>query len=156
MWSLINVSSNLHTTDVKLAGLSFSGFFLDTFLNSGVMFASIHSEGTISSSSDKLNNFASGVLICATISLSSFDGIPSTPGDLLSFIFVIFFAIISGVTNNCPKCSDLLPSNLVNGTGSELISSVVKTDMKYSFRTSAIWNPRSQVVKVYTAGGGQG
>ena len=29
MWSLINVSSNLHTTDVKLAGLKFSGLFLD-------------------------------------------------------------------------------------------------------------------------------
>ena len=49
-----------------------------------------------------------------------------------------FFAIVSGVTNNCPKCSDLLPSNLVNGTGSEPISSVVKTELKYSFRTSAI------------------
>ena len=46
------------------------------------MFASFHSEGTIPSSSDKLNNFASGVLICSTISLSSFGGIPSTPGDL--------------------------------------------------------------------------
>ena len=44
------------------------------------MFASFHSEGTIPSS-DKLNNFASGVLICSTISLSSFGGIPSTPGD---------------------------------------------------------------------------
>ena len=64
-----------------------------------------------------------------------------TPGDLLSFIFLIFFAIISGVTNNCPKCSDLLPSNFVNGTGSELISSVVKIELKYSFKTSAIWNP---------------
>ena len=91
------------------------------------MFASFHSEGNIPSSSDKLNNFASGVLIYSTISLSSFGGIPSTPGDLLSFIFLIFFAIISGVTNNCPKCSDALPSNLVNRTGSELISSVVKT-----------------------------
>ena len=89
------------------------------------MFASFHSEGTIPSSSDKLNNFASGVLICSTISLSSFGGIPSTPGDLLSFIFLIFFAIISGVTNNCPKFSDLLTSNLVNGTVSELISYVV-------------------------------
>ena len=63
MWSLINVSSNLHTTDVKLTGLKFSGFFLDPFLNSGVMFASFHSEGTIPSSSDKLNKFASGVPI---------------------------------------------------------------------------------------------
>ena len=92
------------------------------------MFASFHSEGTIPSPSDKLKKIASGVLICSTISLSSFGGIPSTPGDLLSFIVLIFFAIISGVTNNCPKCSDLLPSNLVNGTGSALISSVVKTD----------------------------
>ena len=79
------------------------------------MFAFFHSDGTIHSSSDNLNTFASGVLICSTISLSSFGGIPSTPGDLLSFIFLIFFAIISGVTNNCPKRSDLLPSNLVNG-----------------------------------------
>ena len=32
MWSLINVSSNLHTTDVKLAGLEFLGLFFDPFL----------------------------------------------------------------------------------------------------------------------------
>ena len=101
------------------------------------MIASFHSEGTVPSSSDKLNNFASGVLICSTISLSSFCCIPSTPGYLLCFIFLILFAIISGVTNNCHKCSDVLPSNLVNGTGSELISSLVKTELKYSFRTSA-------------------
>ena len=82
--------------------------FLDPFLNSGVIFASFHSEGTIPFSSDKLNKISSGVLICSTISLSSFDGIPSTPGDLLSFIFLIFFAIISGVTNHSPKCCDLL------------------------------------------------
>ena len=77
------------------------------------MLASFHYEGTIPSSSDKLNTYSSGVLFCSTISLSSFGGIPPTPGDLLSFIFLNFFAIISGVTNNCPKCSDLLPSNLV-------------------------------------------
>ena len=87
MWSLINVSSNLHTTDVKLTGLLFSGLFLDPFLNSGVMFASFHYEGTIPSSSDKLKHFASDVLICSTISLSSFGGIPSTPGDFLCYHF---------------------------------------------------------------------
>ena len=70
------------------------------------MFASYHSEGTIPYSSDKLNNFPSSVLICSTISLSSFGGIPSTPGDLVSFVFLIFFTIMSGVTNNFPKCSD--------------------------------------------------
>ena len=56
-----------------------------------IFFASFHSDGTIPSSSDKLNNFASGVLICSTISLSSFGGIPSIPDDLLSFVFLIFF-----------------------------------------------------------------
>ena len=40
------------------------------------MFASFHSEGTIPSSSEKLNNFASGVLICLTITFSSFGGFP--------------------------------------------------------------------------------
>ena len=54
MWSLINVSSNLHTNDIKLTGLSFSGLFFDPFLNSSVMFAFFHSVGTIPSSSDKL------------------------------------------------------------------------------------------------------
>ena len=71
------------------------------------MFAYFHSEGTIPSS-DKLNTFASGVLNLLNNFLKQF---LSTPGDLLSFIFLIFFVIISGVTNNCPKCSDLLPSN---------------------------------------------
>ena len=65
------------------------------------MFASFHSEATIPSSSYKLNTFVSGVLICFTISLSNFVGIPSTPGDLLSFNFLIFFAIISEDTQNC-------------------------------------------------------
>ena len=43
MWFLINVCNNLHTTDVKLTGLLFSGLFLDPFLDNGVMFASFHS-----------------------------------------------------------------------------------------------------------------
>ena len=34
-----------------------------------------------------------------------------------------------------------LPSNIVNGTGSELIYYVLKTELEYSFRTSAILNP---------------
>ena len=61
------------------------------------MFASFHFEGTIPSSSDKLNNFASGVLICSTISCSSFGGIPSTPGDLLSLIFLLFLLSFQGI-----------------------------------------------------------
>ena len=93
MWSLINVWSNLHTTDVKLTGLQFCGFFLDPFVNSGVIVAYFHSEGSITSSGDKSNNFASGVLIFSTISLISFGGIPSTLGDLLSLIFL--FSLLS-------------------------------------------------------------
>ena len=54
------------------------------------MFASFHSDGTIPSSSAKVKNVASGVLICSIISLSSFGGILSTPGDLLYFSLLSF------------------------------------------------------------------
>ena len=73
-------------------------FLVDPFLNSGVMFASFHSEGTIPPSSDKLNTFASDVLICSKISLSSSGGIPSTPvfqwSNLISnFLFTPYISI---------------------------------------------------------------
>ena len=67
------------------------------------MFASFYSNGTIPSSNDKLNIVASGMLICSTISSSNLGGIPSTPGDLLSYISLIFIATIFGVTVSCPK-----------------------------------------------------
>ena len=44
-----------------------------------MMFASFHSNGTTPSFNDKLNTLASGILICPTVSISSFGGIPSTP-----------------------------------------------------------------------------
>ena len=66
-----------------------------------MMFA-IHSKGTTPSCYDKLNTLASGILICSTVFISSFGGIPSTPGDLLSFIAFIL-ATISGGTINGPK-----------------------------------------------------
>ena len=68
-----------------------------------MMFASFHSNGTTPSFNDKLNTLASGILICSTVSISNFGGIPSTPGYLLSFIAFIFLATISGVTTNGPK-----------------------------------------------------
>ena len=58
------------------------------------MFASFLSNGATPSFNDKLNTLASGILICSTVSMGHFGGIPSTPGDLLS---------ISGVTTNGPK-----------------------------------------------------
>ena len=78
-----------------------SVLLLGPFLNNGVIFASFRSDGMIPSLSDKLKNIASGILVWSTISLSSFGGIPSTPCDLFSFIILVFFDIISGVTNNC-------------------------------------------------------
>ena len=48
-----------------------------------MMFASFHSNGTTHTFNDKLNTVASGILICSTVSISNFGGIPSTPGDLL-------------------------------------------------------------------------
>ena len=68
-----------------------------------MMFASFHSNGTTPSFNDKLNSLASGILIYSTVSISYFGGIPSTPGDLLSFIAFIFLATNSGVTTNGPK-----------------------------------------------------
>ena len=62
-----------------------------------MMFDPFHSKGTIPSFNDKLNTLVSGILICSTVSISSFGGIPSTPGDLLSFVAFIFLATFSGV-----------------------------------------------------------
>ena len=54
------------------------------------MGASFHSDGAIPSSNDKLNTVASGMVIYSTISNNNLGGIPSTPGDLLSFIISYF------------------------------------------------------------------
>ena len=64
------------------------------------MFVSFHSKGTTPSFNDKLNTLAIGILICSYVSIGSFGGIPSTAGDLLSFIAFIFLATISGITIN--------------------------------------------------------
>ena len=69
------------------------------------MFVAFHSKGTTPSFNDdeKLNILASGILSCYTVSISRLGGIPSTSGDLLSFIAFIFLANISGVIINCKK-----------------------------------------------------
>ena len=81
------------------------------------MFASFHSKGTIHSCNDMLNTCTSGVLICSTVSFSSLGDIPSTPGDLFSFILLILLTTTSGVTTNCPNLSPSDPLNFVSGTG---------------------------------------
>ena len=55
-----------------------------------------------------LNTCASGVLICST------------------------------VTTNCPNNSPLGPLNFVSGTGNELVSSLVNTELKCKFNSSAL------------------
>ena len=82
-----------------------------------MMFAYFHSKGTTLCFTDKLNTLASGILTCSAVSISSFGGIPSTPGDLLSLFAFIVLATISGVTSNCPKFSDLASLKLASGTG---------------------------------------
>ena len=69
-------------------------------LNKGTMFASFHYKGTIPSCSDMLNTCASGVQICSTVYFSILGAIPSTPGDLFSFILIILLATTSGVTSS--------------------------------------------------------
>ena len=62
-----------------------------------------------------LNTCASGVLICSTFSFSILGDIPSTPGDLFSFILLILLTTTSGVTTNCPNLSPSDPLNFVSG-----------------------------------------
>ena len=95
--------------------------FVICFFNKGTLFASFHSKGTIPSCSDMLNMCASGILICSTVSFSILGDIPSTPGDLFSFILLILQATTSGVTTNCPNLSPSDPLNFVSGTGNELV-----------------------------------
>ena len=67
------------------------------------MFASFHSKGTIPSCSDMLNTCACGVLVYSTVSFSILGDIPSTPGDLFSFILLILLATNSAVDKHrCP------------------------------------------------------
>ena len=76
--------TSLLGTHVKIV----SNNLYTTYVNHwSVMFASFHSEKAL----------------FPLLMTSSFGGIPSTPCDLLSFIFLTFVAIISGVTDNCPK-----------------------------------------------------
>ena len=77
-----------------------------------------------------LNMCASGVLICSTVSFSILGDIPSTPGDLFSFILLILLTTTSGVTTNCPNLYPSDPLNFVSGTGIELVSSRVNTELK--------------------------
>ena len=86
------------------------------------MFASFHSKGTIPSCSDILNTCASGEQICYTVSFSILDDIPSTPGDLQSFILYILLATTSVITINCSNLSPSGPLKCVSGTGNELLS----------------------------------
>ena len=105
------------------------------------MFASFNSKGTIPSYSDMLNTCASGVLICSTIYFSILGDIPSTPGDLFSVMLLILLATTSGVTPNCPNLSPSDQLNFVSGTGNELVSSRVNTELNCIFNSSTIKNP---------------
>ena len=67
--------------------------------------------------------------------------IPSTPGELFSFILLILLTTTFGVTTNCPNLSPSDPLNFVSGTGYELVSSHMNTELKYIFNSSAITNP---------------
>ena len=51
-----------------------------------------------------LNTCASGVIIFTTVSFSILGDIPSTPGDLFSFILLILVATTSGVTTSILSC----------------------------------------------------
>ena len=60
---------------------------------------------------------------------------------LLFFILFILLATTSGVTINYLNLSPSVPLNFVSGTGNELVSSLVNTELKYIFNASAIKIP---------------
>ena len=64
--------------------------------------------------SGMLNTCASGVLIYSHVYFSILGGIPSTPGDLFSFVLILLLATASGVTTNCPNASPTGPLNFVS------------------------------------------
>ena len=88
-----------------------------------------------------LNTCASGVLICCVVSVSILGDIPPNHGDLFSFILLILLATTSGVTTYCPNLSPSDPLNFVSGTGIELVSSRVNTELKCIFNSPAIKIP---------------
>ena len=95
----------------------------------------------IPSCTDMLNACANGVLICSTVSFSILGDIRSTPGDLVSFNLFILLATTSGVTTNCPNLSPSVPLHYVSDTGNELVSSLLNTELKCIFNSSAIKSP---------------
>ena len=102
-----------------------------------MMFTSFHSKGSIPSSKDKLNTIANGKLICSTLSSNSLGGFRFTTDDSLSFVSRIFYATIFGGTISCPKQTHSLRLTFSPVTGSELISSLANTELKYLFRFSS-------------------
>ena len=105
------------------------------------MLASFHSKGAIPSCSDMLNTCASAELMCSTVCFLSILGdIPSTPGDVFAFMLLILLATTYGGTTNCHNLSPSGPLKFVSGTGNELVSSLVHTELKCTFNLSAITN----------------
>ena len=94
-------------------------YFSNLFFKNGMMFVYFHSKGTSHSFNDTLNTLASGILICSTVSISSFGGIPFISCDFN------FLATISGVTINCLKLFYLAIWNLAYGTGNILYNKIL-------------------------------
>ena len=64
-----------------------------------------------------------------------------TRGDLFSFILLILLATTYGVTTNCPNISLSCPLHFISGTGKELVSSLVNTELKFIFNSWAVTIP---------------
>ena len=88
------------------------------------MFASFHSKGTTTTFTDKLNTLASGILICSSVSISSFGGIPSTPGDLLSLVAFIFLAV------NVSLVWEVIDENVIVGY-MQMLKNLLKMSITY-------------------------
>ena len=86
-----------------------------------------------------VNTCASGILICSTVCLVE----SHLPGDLFSFILIMFLsrAYSLRIYKSLPKHFYFGPLHFFTGLGNALISSLVNTELKCIFNSSAIKNP---------------
>jgi hypothetical protein len=101
----------------------------------GVIFADFHQCGSLLSSIDLLNIFATGVAMLSIVSLTNFGYIESDPCDFVSFIFCRCFFTVS--TSNLILSSFKSVLELKVGMVS-FSGSFVKTLWKNAFRSWAL------------------
>ena len=138
MWSRSNDSRSLQTTEVISLLAYWSIMFWFTSVSLFEYWYDIITCSARVAQFPLVYTIASGTLFASAISLNIFGEIPSTPGDLLSFIFLSLVSILSGViTIICCMHASFSPI-MFGMVGSLPVSSSVNTELKYLFKLFAM------------------